>query len=85
MLAAAVGLTRFWRKGEDGTLGLIALTVMLGLCGFLYLLVGPKCNNWNARFVAAFHRNNVSWKQGFVLVDFGFGVLAISLWIFRAL
>lgn len=83
LLAAAVGLTRLWRKGEHGTLGLIAFTVMLGLCGVLYLLFGRKCNDWNARFVAAFPPNNISWKQAVVLSGFGFGILAIWLWIFR--
>jgi hypothetical protein len=85
-LIAAFALTFIGQKTGVGTIAflLILSSVGFGVTGILYMVMGSKCTQWNARFVASFNPRSVSWGQALALVSFGLALFALSLyWLVR--
>ena len=58
--------------------GLCAASLLIGICGVLYLLFGSRCNDWEMYFVSTFNPDDVSWRQAALLVALVLAVLTFS-------
>jgi hypothetical protein len=71
--AAALGTWSFFlaRTSERDLVLAISVcffSLLVGLCGGLYLIFGSKGNDWDLKFVSNFNPNAVGWKQAVILV-----------------
>jgi hypothetical protein len=86
-LAVAVLLGETARHATAGRLIflLLLLSVASGVTGVLYTVWGAKCNEWDARFLASFNPDGLTWQQACGLTGFGMILLALTLALYRVM
>lgn len=63
----------------------LLLSVVAGLTGILYLAFGSTCAAWDAKFVASFDSNRVSWRQALGLCGLGAMLLVLTLILYSSI
>jgi hypothetical protein len=64
---------------------LLLLSAAYGVAGILYLALGAKCNEWDARFSSSFDPDRLSWGQVGLLIGLGSSLFALALLLHRLL
>lgn len=87
-LTPAVGLSWLGLRGATlptpdwiGSIFLFAFAIIIGLTGLLYIILGKRAVQLNARFDECFDPDDVGWKPVTVLLITVAAVFAISILI----
>ena len=59
---------------------LLCGAAVCGCVGVLYSILGPKCNEWDAKFIRWFDPEKLSWAQTLGLLLIGIGFIGLLIW-----